>query len=85
MFAKIFESDKYGQLVVMKDQNDDGDPCVKFYYDPGVDGISICSSVLSAKKEEYRDKLFDRVDLEMAETAVGKVIKFLKDPENETL
>lgn len=85
MFAKMFESVKYGQLVVMKDLNNEGDPCVKFYFDPQIDGLSVCSSVLSAKTEEVRDRLFAKVELEEAESAVGEVIEFLKNAENETL
>ena len=85
MFAKMFESAEHGQLVVMKDQNGEGDPCVKFYFDPRIDGLSVCSSVLSVETEEARDLIFIMVELEDVESAVGKVIEFLKNAESETL
>lgn len=43
-FAKLFESDELGQILVKKEENEEGEPIVTFYIDPDVDAFGICNT-----------------------------------------
>ena len=65
MFAKIFDTE-IGQILVKKsDENDEGFPEVRFYFDMYSCDLGVCelACVNKADSEEENDKLFDRVDL----------------------
>jgi hypothetical protein len=62
-FAKLFSTER-GQVVVMKDQNDEADPCVRIYFSP--EGLGTCAVTLSFSDNdagyEKRDKFFGATD-----------------------
>lgn len=73
MFAKIFDSSKYGQILVKQDTDpDDGKPEVRFYVKP--DGLGVCSGAIGFKDSdagwELCDKEFDACTLESSEQIV---------------
>ena len=76
-FAKIFET-KNGQVVVMRDTNDDDAPAVKFYAQPA--GMGVCCSTLSFRDNDVgeltRDTLFNGVDLELVERVTKALFSF---------
>jgi len=73
-FAKLFEDEKYGQILVMLDTNDDGDPCVKFMAQPP--GLGICATSLSFSEEEHAHEAFERVQHDQARAGVAGLWEF---------
>lgn len=75
MFAKLYESKEYGQVLVMLDTGDDGTPCVSFYAEP--EGFGVCSISSKFKDtEEGWDKaeaFFEKVDDEIALKAASSI------------
>ena len=69
IFSKTFMSEKYGQVVAIKQKNEYGEPSILLYFNP--DGLGVCSAELkkekSAKGFEKNDKDFDNLDLERIE------------------
>lgn len=69
MFAKIFESEKYGQLLVKADTCEEYKPEVRVYCNPP--GLGICSVSLSFTDDEEgwdkQEEAFNMIDIEMAE------------------
>lgn len=74
-FAKIFESETLGQILVVKDTNDDGDPCVVVMFDPQLEGLENIKTKFGFDDEDRRDHIFDRVDLEKAESVVRSTLR----------
>ena len=74
-FAKLFESESLGQILVMKDTNDDDDPCVTVMFDPQLEGLENIKTKFGFDDEEHRDRIFDRVDLEKAESVVRSTLR----------
>lgn len=81
-FAKLYESQTLGQIVVMKDSNDEGDPSIKFFFQP--EGFGVCCFLLNftAVDEDAAwakcDKAFDKVDAEMTFELVRKQAAMLE-------
>ena len=78
-FAKLFESEKYGQIVAMLTDNDEtGKPQISFYCMPG-EPLGLCQRNIgfedSDKGEKARAKAFDNVDLAVAEVAAAEVFR----------
>jgi hypothetical protein len=69
MFAKIFESETLGQLLVKIDGNDHGAPEIRVFFVP--EGLGVCSVALAFTDNDEgwdsADKAFDEVELEKAE------------------
>ena len=77
-FAKIHESAEYGQILVMKDTSDEGDPCVVFVFDPKVEGIEVFKSQFGFDDEEKRDRTFGMATLERSESVVRATLRELE-------
>jgi len=79
MFAKIFDSEKYGQIVAMVGVEEDENPSVRFYAKPESMGVCMNSHVFQDTDEGYtdRDKLFESVDLARAEEAVSPIFALI--------
>lgn len=75
MFAKFFDT-KYGQVVVMKQGNDDGNPEIRFFAEP--EGLGVCSVAFSYGEDDWdkADEGFEQVNLEMAEQAAKQLMEF---------
>jgi len=76
VFAKMFESEQYGQIVVIQQGADGtGDPEVRFFCSP--EGLGVCSLALSFTESDTAwdscDTTFEKVDLAFAEGAVKPI------------
>lgn len=75
MFAKIFETEEYGQVLVVKDINDVGNPCVNVSSEP--EGYGVCTMGISYKDNddgwEKQEAYFDSFDLADAEKAAKAI------------
>lgn len=76
-FAKIFESEKYGQLLVLRDDNDDLEPQVKLTMDPDMEGIGLCSASITFETEESQQTSFSQFSLRTAERMADELHKTL--------
>lgn len=72
-FAKVFDTDSLGQVLVVNDTDDCGDPAVMFKFDAGqfsedlgVSSVNISSKVSDCDISVY-DDFFDRVDQKMVD------------------
>ena len=78
-FAKIFNSDSYGQIVVLKDEDLDGIPSLKFMIRP--EGFNTCMMGTSFTDDdigyEKLDKAFDETSLQFAESFAKQLLEFL--------
>lgn len=78
-FAKLFEDEEVGQVVVMRVNDDDSNPSIQYICQPNVPGIGLCTMTLSfadtRKGRLDRDHAFERVDEAHALEAVRKVTK----------
>lgn len=77
MFAKLYESGIYGQILVKRgSSNEECAPEVRFYFKPP--GLGLCSTALTFNDNDEgndsADELFERVTLELAEETVGNLI-----------
>lgn len=74
-FAKLFESDKYGQILVTKDTDDAGAPSIKFSCEP--EGYGICSIGAGYSDTdsgwEKRDREFEKITIENAEAGAKAI------------
>ena len=74
-FAKLFESEKYGQILVIKSTDDTEKPEIKFSCEP--EGFGVCSiGAKFANTDEgwaNRDSQFDKITLERAEAGAGAI------------
>lgn len=75
-FAKLFETEAHGQILVKLDAGDDG-PELRFYFDPDIEGLNVCSVAISAKDTDAGWKAmqaaFDRQDADTAAKVVAGV------------
>jgi hypothetical protein len=82
-FAKIFESERFGQLLVVAGTGDDGEPELKITGKPKGFGLSsICVGFPSTERGWLGlDNSFEKMDLEAAESAVTDMFEFANDSE----
>jgi hypothetical protein len=74
-FAKIYESEKYGQILVKKDQMDDEDGAeLRFYVDGERFGIGICAIAAGFPG----DAGWDKADAAMADMTQEKAEGMVK-------
>lgn len=81
IFAKLFISEKYGQLVAMSQENDEGAPEVRVFCQPPEMGV--CSAALTFKDTDKgfddRDAVFSKFDVEKAEVLAEQIIKSIEE------
>jgi hypothetical protein len=80
-FAKLFESTRYGQLLVKVDRSPDGEqPEVRFYCHPPE--VGVCSMAVGFTDNDAgwdaAEAAFEKVDLAQAELAVSDIFKMLE-------
>ncbi|EOH9027157.1 hypothetical protein [Pseudomonas aeruginosa] len=81
-FAKLFEFEDLGQVLVMLDRGDDG-PEVRLYFKP--DGLGVCSVACSSfpggedEQWDHAEKGFATVDSEGAHKLVAEAMKVVPD------
>ena len=81
-FCKIFQSDEYGQILVVNDTNDDGRPSVQVKFN-ALSQFGICSidAVFNDNDAGYAaaDKAFKTMTADNAIKAVANVVDSLND------
>lgn len=73
-FVKLFEDEKYGKILVLLDQDDEGEPVVKFMGLPP--GLSLCIFSLGFGTEEQAREMFENVQHEHAVAGVAHMWQF---------
>lgn len=78
-FAKIFQFDDIGQVLVKRDtDNETQEPEVRLYFEPK--GFGVCSTAFTFEEDENEDqavkaeRAFDLVDEERAHSIVVRVL-----------
>lgn len=80
-FAKLFEFDDIGQVLVKRDTDENGDPEVRLYFEPK--GFGVCSTAFGFEADENGDEAtkavlaFDLVDEVRAEKIIRGVLETL--------
>lgn len=76
MFAKLFDSE-FGQILVKKDEGDDG-PEVRFFFQP--EGFGVCNLAVGFSDNdagwEKADAFFEAVDQASARDVVSRSLLF---------
>lgn len=79
-FAKLFTNPTLGQLLVQRDNNDDGLPGIRITFDPGMEDLAPCYVFLGVggvddeAASQAVDQLFENFDEEMAAASAQKQI-----------
>ena len=81
-FAKMFESENYGQIVVIQQSADDtGNPEIRFFASP--DGLGVCSAALSYNESDTAwdscNTTFEKVDIAFAEGVVKPIFDMVAE------
>lgn len=82
-FCKVFNSEEFGQILVMKDTREDGCPTVFVKLIP--EGFGLCGPDFAFTDNdddvawENVDKLFDKIDFEKAEALAKEVCEMTKN------
>jgi len=77
-FCKIFNSEKYGQILMVNDSNDeDGKPQVSLSFNC-LKEFGVCSVNLKFYSFDDADSAFEKFDIEMAEYKVKEVVDSLE-------
>ncbi len=83
MFVKLFESAQYGQLLVVKDTTDEGEPQVTYSWEPP--GYGVCHSrIIEPDTDEGHakiDALFAETTIEDAEVKAQEIWAMLESAE----
>jgi hypothetical protein len=79
-FAKLFEVDEIGQILVMQDTNGEGSPAVKVFFEPPNLGVCCISLAFSDDDSGWDkcDKTFSRMDQDMAVEAVKSQLGMIR-------
>jgi hypothetical protein len=77
MFAKLFDSEKHGQILVKSDTGgDEYKPEIRFYFESNNPRFGICSIALTYTDDDggfdKRDAAFETIDLLFAEKVVNE-------------
>ena len=65
-FAKLFNTEKHGQILVMNDTDEDGDPVVSFRFQPAELGVCKCAINFKSGAWEKADACFADITEESA-------------------
>ena len=65
-FAKLFKTEKHGQIVLMLTRNDEGDPAVRFFCQPEESGVCMVGFSFADTDEgwEKAEEAFAEYDLD---------------------
>jgi hypothetical protein len=78
-FAKLFETEEFGQILVVMDAGDEG-PEVRFTFRPEVKGFGLCSVAISGKDTPEGWKAIEEAfSVQTQETAVKVVESSMKE------
>lgn len=76
MFAKLFNDTEFGQILVVLNTCDEGNPQIVFSFQP--EDLGVCNMSMNAKNDSEKafdsfDKFFEEMDEETAVNAVREV------------
>lgn len=76
MFAKLYQSETHGQILVKIASSEDGFPEVRFFYQPAEEGVRMASMAITLEADTEKNwqtarKVFDDVTQTIAENAVA--------------
>lgn len=74
-FAKLFESEELGQILVMKDTSDEGLPCIVLVFDPRMEGVEVMRVQYGFDDEDRRNQLWDDATRSSAESEVRRALR----------
>lgn len=77
MFAKLFESKKFGQILAVNDSTEDGKPVVRITIEPPNYGMCSLGPQFSEGEWEKADAFFEKLDIETAEKFATGMYKTL--------
>jgi len=69
-FAKLFNTEMHGQILVMNDTDENGDPAVIFHFQP--EGLGICKCSVNFKTDAW-----DAADACFAEVTEESAVSFV--------
>lgn len=73
-FAKLFESETHGQILVKVDSGDEG-PEIRYFFQP--EGLGVCSMAVNFADTESgwdsAERVFGNIESGDAESVVGKL------------
>lgn len=76
-YAKLFETETQGQILVKIDEGEGGHPEVRFYFSP--ENLGVCSIACSYHEEEgawdAAQRFFDSIDEQSALAAIGGIVE----------
>jgi hypothetical protein len=82
-FTKVFDNDRYGQIVMMRKQDDQGAPEIRFFFHP--EGFGVCSFAIGYDAED--PKCWDKTDATFNNLVPQEIIQivdgFVKHMESE--
>lgn len=71
-FAKVFDVKRFGQVVMLRAQDEMGAPCVKFYFSP--EGYGVCNFSIGWDNDQNAGKKADRAFAELTTSEIIKII-----------
>ena len=82
-FAKLYETEQYGQILVMKDHSADDGPEIAFHFESKVEGVGVCAVRIgfpdNDRGHDVCDNLFEKIDQKHAEGAVYEATREIAD------
>lgn len=76
IFCKLFEHETIGQILCKKDNDDEGNPEIRFYCKPN--GLGVCNLAIGFNciegSYQQRDAMFDLIDLDKAVSVIQSAI-----------
>lgn len=77
-FAKLFEYDDFGQVLVVLDTNDEGDPCISFMVsDPEIGRVTVSPAYQGPDAEASARRHFEATDAEIAYEVISGIVEML--------
>lgn len=82
-FAKVYETEQYGQIVAIKQLDDSNDPEIRFYFKPP--GLGVCATALTFgdgdddESYERQDKAWELVTEESALSVIQPTLAMLDE------
>lgn len=71
-FAKIFESKKLGQVIIMKKQTELGAPELRFFFQP--EGFGVCEFAIGFNDDDATESRFEEAYKEMTPQIAYEII-----------
>jgi hypothetical protein len=80
-FAKIFESDKYGQIAAINYEEENGNPAIQLFFKPKI--LGVCKLSISFPDTnnglDKCDQSFNSLTVELAEDAIEGVCEEFRE------